>query len=91
MVAALALVLLPHVLATTSLLPVEVSRWLLRVTPAAGFAVQQSIPEYPQVLAFHGPQAGYYPLPPWAGLAVLCCYAALALGLAAVRLNRSDA
>ncbi|MFG1947139.1 hypothetical protein [Nonomuraea sp. NPDC048826] len=89
-VTALALILLPHVLATASVLPVELSRWLLRVTPAAGFAVQQSIPEYPQVLDLYVPQAGYYPLPPWAGLGVLCGYAALALALAAVKLNRSD-
>ncbi|MEV4840744.1 ABC transporter permease subunit [Nonomuraea sp. NPDC049486] len=90
-VTALAMILLPHVLATASVLPVELSLWLLRVTPAAAFAVQQSIPEYPQVLDFYVPQGGYYPLPPWAGLGVLCCYAALALGLAVVRLNRRDA
>lgn len=89
-VTALALILLPHVLAVVSVLPVGLSLWLLRVTPAAGFAVQQSIPEYPQVLDLYVPQAGYYPLPPWAGLAVLGGYAALALGLAAVRLNRGD-
>ena len=37
------------------------------------------------------PQAGYYPLAPWAGLAVLCAYAALALALAVVLLRRRDA
>ncbi|NUR85194.1 MAG: ABC transporter permease subunit, partial [Nonomuraea sp.] len=67
---ALALVVLPHILATASVLPVGVSQWLLRLTPAAGFAVQQSIPEYAHVLGYYSPQAGYYPLPPWAGLAV---------------------
>ncbi|NUO96451.1 MAG: ABC transporter permease subunit [Nonomuraea sp.] len=89
--AALALVVLPHLLATASVLPVGVSQWLLRLTPAAGFAVQQSIPEYAHVLGYHSPQGGYYPLPPWAGLTVTCAYAALALALAIVRLNRSDA
>jgi len=34
---------------------------------------------------------GYYPLEPWAGVAVLCGYAALAMALAAVLLRRRDA
>jgi len=37
------------------------------------------------------PSAGCFPLAPWAGFAVLCCYAALALGLAVVLLRRRDA
>jgi hypothetical protein len=37
------------------------------------------------------PSNGYFPLPPWAGFAVLCAYAAQALGLAAVLLRRRDA
>ena len=35
--------------------------------------------------------AGYYPLPPWAGLAVLVGYAVAGLAVAAVLLNRRDA
>jgi ABC-type transport system involved in multi-copper enzyme maturation permease subunit len=65
--------------------------WLLRVTPAAAFAVQQVLPAYPQVSNTYTPQYGYYPLPPWAGLAVLCAWAAAALGLAAFLLRRRDA
>jgi ABC-type transport system involved in multi-copper enzyme maturation permease subunit len=65
--------------------------WLLRVTPAAAFAVQQVLPAYPQVSNAYIPQYGYYPLPPWAGLAVLCAWAAAALGLAAFLLRRRDA
>jgi ABC-type transport system involved in multi-copper enzyme maturation permease subunit len=65
--------------------------WLLRVTPAAGFAVQQVLPAYPQVANTYTSQYGYYPLPPWAGLAVLCAWAAAALGLAAFLLRRRDA
>jgi ABC-type transport system involved in multi-copper enzyme maturation permease subunit len=65
--------------------------WLLRVTPAAAFAVQQVLPAYPQVSNAYTPQYGYYPLPPWAGLAVLCAWAALALALAAFLLRRRDA
>ncbi|MFF5207608.1 ABC transporter permease subunit [Streptosporangium sp. NPDC000396] len=88
---ALAAVILPQILATASVLPVGVAQWLLRLTPAAGFAIQQSIPEYAHVLGYHSPQGGYYPLAPWAGFAVSCGYAALALGLAVVRLRRRDA
>jgi ABC-type transport system involved in multi-copper enzyme maturation permease subunit len=65
--------------------------WLLRVTPAAAFAVQQVLPVYPQVSNAYIPQYGYYPLAPLAGLAVLCAWTALALGLAAFLLRRRDA
>jgi ABC-type transport system involved in multi-copper enzyme maturation permease subunit len=84
-------IVLPYILATTSVLPVGAGQWLLRLTPAAGFAIQQSIPEYPQVIGHYAPQMGYYPLAPWAGFAVFCGYAALALGLAAFQLRRRDA
>ncbi|MBG0832013.1 ABC transporter permease subunit [Planomonospora sp. ID67723] len=90
-VTAVTVVVLPHILATTSVVPEGLSQWLLRVTPAAGFAVQQSIPEYPQVIGHYAPAAGYYPLAPWAGAAVLCGYAVLALGLAVLLLRRRDA
>ncbi|GAA0971674.1 hypothetical protein GCM10009555_023180 [Acrocarpospora macrocephala] len=63
------------------------SRWLLRVTPAAAFAVQQSIREYPQVIAYYAPMGGYFPLPGWAGFAVLCGYAMVVLGLGFFRLS----
>ena len=63
----------------------------LHVHQAAAFAVQQAVPQYPQVTALYSPGSGYFPLPPWAGLAVLCGYAALVLGLAAVLLRRRDA
>ncbi|WP_181923865.1 hypothetical protein [Streptomyces inhibens] len=90
-VTAMVVIVLPYGLATTSVLPVGVAQWLLRLTPAAGFAIQQSIPEYPHVMNNYAPSAGYYPLAPWAGLAVLCGFAALALGLAVLRMRRSDA
>ncbi|MFB9830902.1 ABC transporter permease subunit [Actinoallomurus acaciae] len=89
--AAVVALVLPHVLATASVLPEGAAQWLLRLTPAAAFAIQQSIPEYPQVAGHYVPQDGYYPLAPWAGLAVFCGYAALALGLAVFRLRRRDA
>ncbi|MEU0478996.1 hypothetical protein ABZ260_07395 [Streptosporangium sp. NPDC006013] len=90
-ITAIVLIVVPHVLATTSVLPDTAARWLLRITPAAGFAIQQSIPEYAHVLGHYAPIAGFYPLAPWAGFAVLAGYAALALGLAVVRLRRRDA
>ncbi|MEU2022703.1 ABC transporter permease subunit [Streptomyces sp. NPDC016469] len=81
---------LPFLLASSGVLPPGVSEWLLRVTPAAGFAVQQTLPRYAQVLSVYEPSTGYFPLAPWAGLAVLCGYAALAHGLAVVRLRGRD-
>jgi ABC-type transport system involved in multi-copper enzyme maturation permease subunit len=74
-----------------AVLPAGAADWLLRVTPAAGFAIQQYVPAYPQVSNVYTPQNGYFPLAPWAGFAVLCAWAALALCLAAVLLRRRDA
>jgi ABC-type transport system involved in multi-copper enzyme maturation permease subunit len=84
-------IVLPYILSVASVLPVSVSDWLLRITPAAAFAIQQAAPQYPQVTALYSPGSGYFPLTPWAGLAVLCGWAALALGLAVVLLRRRDA
>jgi ABC-type transport system involved in multi-copper enzyme maturation permease subunit len=89
--AVIAAVVLPYLLATANFLPAGPSEWLLRVTPAAGFAIQQSIPQYPQVSNAYTPFNGYYPLAPWAGFAVLCAWAALVLGLAVYLLRRRDA
>jgi ABC-type transport system involved in multi-copper enzyme maturation permease subunit len=86
----IASIVLPFLLATSGVLPPGVSEWLLRVTPAAGFAIQQTLPYYAQVLSVYEPSTGYYPLAPWAGFAVLCGYAVLAFGLAVVRLRRRD-
>ena len=81
---------LSYILGTASVLPAGAAGWLLRVTPAAGFAIQQSVPQYAQVSAQYAPPV-YFPLPPWAGFAVLCGYAAVALGAAFVLLHRRDA
>ncbi|MFD9946858.1 hypothetical protein ACFWYW_00355 [Nonomuraea sp. NPDC059023] len=83
-VAAVAVVFLPYALALAG-----VGDWLLAVTPSAGFAIQQSAREYPQVEGFYTALTGYFPLAPWAGFAVLCAYAALGLGLAVVMERRS--
>ncbi len=83
---------LPYVFATQlHVLPAGAADWLLRVTPAAAFAIQQSSPQYPQVSASYTAGNGYFPLAPWAGFAVLCGYALLALGLAVILLRRRDA
>ncbi|MEV5753255.1 ABC transporter permease subunit [Actinoallomurus sp. NPDC052308] len=66
-------------------------QWLFRLTPAAGFSVLGALPRSAQVAYPYTMANGYYPLSWWAGLAVLCAYAALALGIAAVTLRRRDA
>ena len=65
--------------------------WLMRLTPAAGLAIEQSIPNYPQVTSVIDPARGGYPLPPFAGFAVLCAWAAGALALAFILLRGRDA
>ena len=90
--AVIVVIVLPYFFASPlAVLPAGAADWLLRVTPAAAFAVQQPYPAYPQVAMQYTPQNGYYPLAPWAGFAVLCGWTALALGLAAYRLRRADA
>jgi ABC-type transport system involved in multi-copper enzyme maturation permease subunit len=90
--AVIVVIFLPYLLSTVpGLLPVGIQEWLLRITPAAAFAVQQPYPAYHQVLADYTPVNGYYPLAPWAGFAVLCAWAAVALAGAAVLLRRRDA
>jgi hypothetical protein len=84
-------IVLPYILAISSVLPAGASEWLLRFTPAAAFSIMQSMPRYPQVAAHYTPADGYFPLAPWGGFAVLCGYAVLALGLAFFLLRRRDA
>ncbi len=86
--AGIVLLVLPYILGTA--LP-GAAQWLMRLTPAAAFAVQQTIPAYPQVSYPYNVSNGFYPLAPWAGFAVLCAWAALALALAFYLLRRRDA
>jgi ABC-type transport system involved in multi-copper enzyme maturation permease subunit len=88
--AAIVAIVLPFLLAVT-VLPASAGAWLLRLTPAAGFAIEQSIPNYPQVATVFSPTQGNYPLAPWAGLAVLCAWVVVALAVAYVLLRRRDA
>lgn len=85
----LTLTALPYAVTTVPLLPDAVSAWLLRLTPAGGFAVQQTAVPYPQVTAHYAPSTGYFPLPWWAGLALLSTYTVLALRIAATASTES--
>ena len=84
-------IVLPYFLAESAALPLSAGDWLLRITPAAGFALQQVYPAYDQVTMLYTPFSGYFPLAPWAGLAVLAAWTAAALALAAYLLRRRDA
>jgi hypothetical protein len=72
----IALVVVPGVL--TGLLPLEVEKWVTRLTPLAGLAIQQTRDRYDNWVA------------PWPGFGVLCAYAAISLGLGFWLLRRRD-
>jgi ABC-type transport system involved in multi-copper enzyme maturation permease subunit len=84
-------IVLPYFLALAAVVPLSVADWLLRITPAAGFALQGAYPHYAQVTAIYSALNGYYPLTAWGGFAVLCAWAAAALAGATVLLRRRDA
>jgi ABC-type multidrug transport system permease subunit len=88
--AAIVLVVLPYILSNAVILPAAAADWALRITPAAGFAIQQTIPAYHQVEGLYNPGNGFYPLAPWLGFGVTCLWAVAALALAAYRLRRRD-
>jgi ABC-type transport system involved in multi-copper enzyme maturation permease subunit len=88
---AVLVVVMPFLLSALNVVPAGVGDWLLRLFPAAGLAIEQSIPRYPQVTSVISPARGYYPLSPYAGFAVLCLWTAAALALALVLLRRRDA
>jgi hypothetical protein len=67
------------------------AEWLYRVTPAAGFSLLGLLPRSALVSYQYSMGNGYYPLPAWGGLLVLCAYAAAALLAARVVLQRRDA
>lgn len=59
-----------HPRGRSPVLPAGAADWLLRLTPAAAFAIQQTVPRYPQVSNTYVPFFGYYPLAPCARPAV---------------------
>jgi hypothetical protein len=89
----IAAIVVPYFLTFTAAVPTVIGEWLLRITPAAGFAVQQSTPQYHQVQAAYtgGLGNGFFPIAGWAGFAVLCGWAVLALAAATHLLRRRDA
>ncbi|HSA53658.1 MAG TPA: ABC transporter permease [Yinghuangia sp.] len=83
------LLVLPQILVAG--LPLGAARLVVQATPAAGFAVQRTIEDFPQVESACLPEDGCYPQGAGAGLAVLCVYVAVALGLAVWQLRRRRA
>ncbi len=87
--AVVVLLIVPLILGV--ILPQGPADWLLRLTPAAAFGLQQGTPHYSQVTNVCQPINGCFPLAPWEGFAVLCVWAVAALGIAAFLLRRRDA
>jgi ABC-2 family transporter protein len=87
--AVVVLVIVPLILGVV--LPQGPATWVLRLTPAAAFALQQGTPQYHQVLTSCSPYNGCYPLAPWNGFAVTCVWAVAALAIAGYLLRRRDA
>ncbi len=82
---ALVLLVLPGILGSES------GNWLMRLTPTAAFAIQATLPRSSLVTSAYTPPNGYFPIGPWAGLAVLAAYTAVALAGATWLLRRRDA
>jgi hypothetical protein len=87
--AVVVLLIVPLILGV--ILPQGPGDWLLRLTPAAAFGLQQGTPHYSQVTNVCQPINGCFPLAPWEGFAVLCVWGAAALGIAVFLLRRRDA
>jgi ABC-type transport system involved in multi-copper enzyme maturation permease subunit len=88
--AGIALLVLPGILATATSLPASADSWLMRVAPTAAFAIQATLPRSNLVTAAYIPANGYFPISPWAGLAVLAAYTAVALAGATWLLRHRD-
>jgi hypothetical protein len=82
--AVIVLLVLPQLVAAA--LPVSAGRWLQRLTPSAGFAIQQTVER-----GLCLPEDGCFPEGPWLGFGVLCAYVAVALAVAFWLLRRRDA
>jgi hypothetical protein len=87
--AVVVLLIVPLILGV--ILPQGPADWVLRLTPAAAFGLQQGSPHYSQVTRVCQPINGCFPLAPWEGFAVLCAWAAAALAIATFLLRRRDA
>ncbi len=87
--AVVVLLIVPVILGT--ILPQGPADWVLRLTPAAAFGLQQGTRQYSQVMHTCDPYNGCFPLAPWNGFLVACIWAVAALGLAVYVLRRRDA
>ena len=87
--AVVALLIIPVILGV--ILPQGPADWVLRLTPAAAFGLQEGMPQYSQVMHTCEPYNGCFPLAPWNGFIVACVWAAAALALAVYVLRRRDA
>ena len=87
--AVVALLIIPVILGV--ILPQGPADWVLRLTPAAAFGLQEGTPQYSQVMHTCEPYNGCFPLSPWNGFIVACIWAAAALALAIYVLRRRDA
>ena len=83
--AGVVLLVLPGIVGSQS------GNWLMRLTPTAAFAIQATLPRSSLVTSAYTPPNGYFPISPWAGLAVLAAYTAVALAAATWLLRRRDA
>ncbi|MPZ94862.1 MAG: ABC transporter permease subunit [Propionibacteriales bacterium] len=79
----LVLLILPLLVAHA--LPPGAAAWLMRLTPAGGFAIQQTVDRSETALE------PWAMIGPWAGFGVLCAYTAVTLGVAFWLLRRRDA
>jgi hypothetical protein len=87
--AVIGVLVVPLVLAVV-VLPLTAADWLMRFTPAGAFSLQQAVTRYPQVSQVCAPYHACFPLAPWNGFAVLCGWAAVALGAAVYLLRSRD-
>jgi hypothetical protein len=73
-----ALMIVPQIIGM-ALLSVDAQRWINRLTPVAGLAIQQTRYRLDSAIG------------PWGGFGVLCGYAAAALVVAILLVRRRDA
>lgn len=73
----LVLIIVPQIL--QPVVSLDVQLWMNRLTPTAGLAIQQTRERFDNAID------------PWAGFAVLCAWAAAALGIAVWQLRKRDA
>jgi ABC-2 family transporter protein len=86
--AVVGLMIIPVILGV--ILPQDAAVWVLRLTPASAFGLQQGTAQYSQVMHACLPYNGCFPLAPWNGFLVACAWAVAALGLAVYVLRRRD-